>query len=119
MTLLYRAGEVTPYKGLCFAAANYEAAAKWAIDLNRPESSIITLMVDDSTPCVLNTHGYVEADWYYGKVPVWMDQHNKEELIKKMSQWRIETTVGEAVELIQLFPNDSAIYVAHEIVWKV
>lgn len=60
--------------------------------------------MDDKLPCVVNTHGYVEADW------VWGESSNP-----KMSKYRVHMQVGDAVELLNLLKDESA-YQYHEIV---
>jgi hypothetical protein len=95
---------MTPYKGSYYFTATKKAAEIWAVDLRRPAESIISVELPDETPCIINTHGYVEADW------VWGHSTNP-----KMPLYRVAWTIGEAVNLLAMLSGDSA-YDHHEVV---
>ncbi len=104
MAVLYRAGAVVPCKGSFYFAATKKAAEIWAIDLRRSVDSIITVELPDETPCVINTHGYVEADWLWGR------SKNS-----KMPLYRVQWSLGEAALLLTMLEGEAA-YDYHEIV---
>ena len=118
MTTLYRAGDLRPHQGRYFACATQVAAEKWAVDLGRPIESVQTIELDGSIPCVVNTHGYVEADFRYGDLSPrpWDDVSWLEKVADLARVYRIEMTVDEAVTLLVMLADDPA-YQAHEIVW--
>lgn len=120
MVTLFRAGALRPHHGRGFACANRSAAEKWAADLRRSSDSIQTIEVDGSTPCVVNTHGYVEADFRYGDLSPrpWDDETYLAKLAALAQVYRVETTVEEAVAILNLLADEPA-YLAHEIVWVI
>ena len=110
---LYRAGELRPYRGRFFACATRKGAQRWARHLGR--DTIVEIEVDGETPCVVNTHGYVEADWYSVLDPKpWSAP--SEEQIRKCLVFRQNMTIAEAVEILSLLDSEEE-YQAHEIVW--
>lgn len=120
MVTLFRAGELRPHQERYFACATRSAAEKWAVDLGRPTESVQTIKVDGATPCVVNTHGYVEADFRYGDLSPrpWDDVAWVAKLSRLAQVYRVEMSVGEAVSILNMLADDPA-YQAHEIVWAV
>ena len=118
MTTLYRAGQLCQHHGRGFACATRFAAEKWAVDLGRPIESVQTIEVDGSTPCVVNTHGYVEADFRYGDMSPrpWDDVAWLAKLSCLAQVYRVEMTIDEAVSILGMLADDP-VYQAHEIVW--
>ena len=113
MAQLFRAGKLRPHHGRFFACATRTAAQRWARELGRDEDSIIKIEVPGQTPCVVNTHGYVEADWNPVLDPTpWNPPSSKE--IERCRIFRQEMQISEAVEILRLLEGE---YDAHEIVW--
>ena len=116
MAKLFRVGELRPYRGKFFACATKGAAEKWAVDLKRERTSIIEIEVSDETPCVVNTHGYVEADWYSVLDPApWSVKDDRQ--IERCKIFRQEMSIFEAIEILRLLGSEEE-YQAHEIVWE-
>lgn len=67
------------------------------------------LVLDSNTPCAVNTHGYVEADWTYAST--YPDTAEKKKLFRQ------NMTVREAVELLAfLIDEGDESALAHEII---
>jgi hypothetical protein len=109
--ILWRAGDLRPHwSGCLFACATESAARSWADALRRPQESVQAFVVDASRLCVVNTHGYVEADWgAYGPKEV--------STYSKARVFRVVMPLGEAVEVLNMLAGDPDYGIAHEIVW--
>ena len=118
VTTIFRAGNLAPHKGRFFGCATRAAAEKWAIDLGRPLESVQAVEIDGKLSCVVNTHGYVEADFRYGDLDPrpWDDTEYLVKLASLARVYRVEMTVEEAVAILSLLADEPA-YQSHEIVW--
>lgn len=118
MATIYRAGKLAQHNGRFFGCATRAAAEKWATDLGRPLDSVQSIEIPGDTPCVVNTHGYVEADFRYGDlIPrPWDDVEYLAKLESLARVYRVEMTIEDAVAILNLLADEPA-YQSHEIVW--